>query len=992
MKKSNTSVLFGTLSISMLLATTALTQQPSMVPGRLYGGDMAESAIASTLTQDKGYVIVGQTGSFGRPEQDVWVLRYDPSGLLAWTTAIPGIQRGVVANVVTMQDGGFLISGTTNSDRSSLEEVNYGANAKAFLVKLDANGRFVWKEEYGAASGRMVAYAAYEGKDGQILLAGMSSTTNNSDWNATTIKTDAKGKEISRKILEEKGDAAFVAGVSNGKDGWILSGWKSADTNGSFDVWVSQVDASGSIQWQKSFDSGKSDYGLAVQSLGNGEYSVLAQMERTDAAGSGYPVILQLKADGTEISRTSIKESHKSPNQFITLADGSFVIAGSQVNTVDSTTDGWVGRYQKDGKQIWSQTFGGKKNDEYNTIVPYGDSVVVSGSYQEESGNNVQDLWVLQLDKDGKANGWETKQLSPTAQKILQGFELQKFANRDLQEIFPGGALQLAGQIEVLENNQNIDIRLPAVSIFPIQGTGGIDVGTLRILATPKNDQDIEIKVSLPNNLLLRDNPKTFLWGTIGKQDIGGVWNSYLHFMTQSHVSLENIEFVQPGLGSVKLDKILGDSFYKKGSDGLWSGEQKFSMGPLTVTIAGKELFKLGSIIGSGTDKGMPDSAFLAAQKFQLLLEQMKEPTNRQESSQNLVELLKLLREILPPSYQANAQVNVHDIRYQDVFSGIGNDKVQIGDITLSIDMPASGNQVGKDFKIALAIQDALLPNDKPSGQPVQIGRLSLYLGAQGIRYDLLSEFITQHLQNGSLSAKGSEDFIQLSKILSGVSFGLSGDKIAVQNGFEDFSADQFSFDFLLSDINKELAVANLAYQHQNLKAPKADIPAEFFPFNVGIKASLERLPLVRFLGTYIFDAGNAPDQNPDPYAGSAISLLLAELSQAGTVLTLKDGLMEMAVSTYSYNGKFKADNQALFGVTAEFDWLVKSFDNLAKKLVEITGKEDGPNDAQQLQAFFESLRNFGKKGVGDEYQFHIVVSQDGRILINGKNFPLFGN
>ena len=61
MKKSNTSVLLGTLSISMLLATTALTQQPSMVPGRLYGGDMAESAIASTLTQDKGYVIVGQT-------------------------------------------------------------------------------------------------------------------------------------------------------------------------------------------------------------------------------------------------------------------------------------------------------------------------------------------------------------------------------------------------------------------------------------------------------------------------------------------------------------------------------------------------------------------------------------------------------------------------------------------------------------------------------------------------------------------------------------------------------------------------------------------------------------------------------------------------------------------------------------------------------------------------------------------------------------------
>ncbi len=985
MKKSNTSVLFGTLSISMLLATTALTQQPNMVPGRLYGGDMAESAIASAVTQDKGYVIVGQTGSFGRPEQDVWVLRYDPSGLLAWTTAIPGIQRGVVWNVSTTQDGGFLISGTTNSDRSSLEEVNYGPNAKAFLVKLDANGRFVWKQEYGTASGRMVAYAAYEGKDGQILLAGMSSTTNNSDWNATTIKTDGRGKEISRKILEEKGDGAFVAGVSNGKDGWILSGWKSADTNGSFDVWVSQVDASGNIQWQKSFDSGKSDYGLAIQSLGNGEYSVLAQMERTDVAGSGYPVILQLKADGTEISRTSIKESHKSPNQFITLTDGSFVIAGSQVNTADSTTDGWVGRYQKDGKQIWSQTFGGQKNDEYNTIVPYGDSVVVSGSYQAESGNNVQDLWVLQLNKDGKANGWETKQLSPTAQKILQGFGLQGFANLNLQEIFPGVGLQLAGQIEVLENNQNIDIRLPALSLFPIESTGGIDVGTLRILATPKGDQDIEIKVSLPNNLLFRDSPKRFVWGTIGKQDIRGVWNSYLQFMTQSHVSLENIEFAQLGLGSVKLDKILGDSFYQKGSDSLWSGEEKFSMGPLTVTIAGKEVFKLGSVIGSGTAKGVPDSAFLAAQKFQLLLKQMEKNPDNQMMNSSWVEILKVVGEILPPSYQANAQVNVHDIQYQNVFSGKANDKAQIGDITVNIDMPASSDQIGKDLKIALAIQDALLPNDKPSGQPVQIGRLSLYLGAQGIRYDLLSEFITQHLQNGSLRVKGSEDLTQLSKIISGISFGLSGEKVAVQDSFEKFSADQFSFDFALSDINKEFAVTNLAYQHQNLKVPNADIPAEFFPFNAGIKTSVERLPLVGFLGTYLLDTEN-------PYAGNATSSLLVELSKAGTVLTLKDGFIDMAVSSYNYSGKVTADNQAFFGVTAELDWLVKSFDNLANKLVDMTRKEDGPNEAEQLQALFTSLRNLGKKGVGDEYQFHIVVSQDGKILINGKEFSLFGN
>lgn len=985
MKKMNKSVLFGTLSISMLLATTALTQQPNKVPGRLYGGDLAESAIASVATPDKGYVIVGQTGSFGRREQDVWVLRYDPSGLLSWTTTIPGIQRGIVWNVSTTQDGGFLVSGATNSDRVSMEEVNYGPNAKAFLVKLDANGHFVWKQEYGTASGRMVAYGAYEGRDGQILLAGMSSATNTSDWDATTVKIDKQGKEISRKILEEKGDAAFVAGVSNGKDGWVLSGWKNSSPNSNFDVWVSQIDASGNIQWQKSFDSGKSDYGLAVQATGNGEYSVLTQMERTDTAGSGYPVILQLKADGTEISRTTIKEGNKSANQFVTLADGSFVVAGSQVNTADSSTDGWVGRYQKDGKQLWSETFGSKKNDEYNAIVLYGDGVVVSGSYQPESGTNVQDLWVLQLDKDGKANGWETKPLSPNAQKILEGFGLQKFANRNLREIFPGVQLQAAGQVEILENNQNIDIRIPAISVFSLKTTGGMDVGTVRILATPKNDQDFEIKLSLPDTLLIRENSQIFLWGTIGKQDISGIWNSSINFMPQLHLAMENIEISQIGLGSVKLDKILTDRLYKKGSDGLWSGEENIAVGPFTITFRGKEVFKLGSITGSGTGKGIPDSAFLAAQKLQLLMEQMKQNSNSQRDGQQLIEMLKVIGEIFTPSYQATAKINVHDIQY--LKSDSSNSKGQIGDINLNLDILASNDQAGKDLKIGFEMKDALFP-DKPTTSPIQIGHLAASIGLQNIRYDLLSAFIQQFLQDGSAPPQRSEVFTQLSKILSGISVGVNGEKIAIQNGKDAFSTDQFSFDFTLSDINKELAGVNVAYQHHNLKVPNADIPADLFPFNAGIKVSVERLPLVSFLNAYM-TAKTLPQQNLPRV--NETSLLLSELSKAGTVLTLKDGLMEMAVTAYNYSGQVKADNQALFGITAEFDWIVKNFEKLTAKLNEIAASES-PRDAEEAKSFLELLRNFGVKGAGDDYQFRITVGQDGRFLINGKNFPLFGN
>jgi hypothetical protein len=83
-------------------------------------------------TADGGYVIVGYTASFGSGGNDVWLVKTDQSGNEMWNLPIgsSGDDRGV--SVQQSVDGGFIITGRTNS---------FGAgNYDVWLLKLIHTG------------------------------------------------------------------------------------------------------------------------------------------------------------------------------------------------------------------------------------------------------------------------------------------------------------------------------------------------------------------------------------------------------------------------------------------------------------------------------------------------------------------------------------------------------------------------------------------------------------------------------------------------------------------------------------------------------------------------------------------------------------------------------------------------------------------------------------------------------------------------------------
>jgi hypothetical protein len=93
-----------------------------------FGGNKKDVGRAVRQTSDGGYVIVGETLSYGLGAEDVYVIKTNSAGELKWEKTFGGTLRELVQSIQQTADGGYTIVGTTYS---------YGAGASdAYLVRL----------------------------------------------------------------------------------------------------------------------------------------------------------------------------------------------------------------------------------------------------------------------------------------------------------------------------------------------------------------------------------------------------------------------------------------------------------------------------------------------------------------------------------------------------------------------------------------------------------------------------------------------------------------------------------------------------------------------------------------------------------------------------------------------------------------------------------------------------------------------------------------
>ncbi|MCK4576076.1 hypothetical protein KAU34_06690 [candidate division WOR-3 bacterium] len=204
-------------------------QAPGTLWTKTYGGTESDIGSSVQQTSDGGYIIAGSTNSFGVDGTDVYLIKTDASGDTLWTRTYGGINGDQGYSVQQTSEGGYIVVGETDS---------FGAGFYDFyLVKTDSFGDTLWTKTYGGQfyeSGESVQQTS----DGGYIIGGYTDSFGAGKSDAYLVKTDANGDILWTKIF---GGTSFEYGFSAEQTldgGYIVTGYTWSYGSGYDDVYL----------------------------------------------------------------------------------------------------------------------------------------------------------------------------------------------------------------------------------------------------------------------------------------------------------------------------------------------------------------------------------------------------------------------------------------------------------------------------------------------------------------------------------------------------------------------------------------------------------------------------------------------------------------------------------------------------------------------------------------------------------------------------------
>ncbi|MDX2003627.1 MAG: T9SS type A sorting domain-containing protein [Chitinophagales bacterium] len=145
---------------------------------KAYGGNNLDMGRRVICLPDSGYIMVGETKSFGAGGYDVLAVRTDKNGSVVWSKSYGGTADDIGYDISPTADGGYHIVGETKS-------FGAGSNANSYLVKIDANGNSGCNQSSGGSSWSISVSAstltATNGTGGSTATGGSLASVANTD-------------------------------------------------------------------------------------------------------------------------------------------------------------------------------------------------------------------------------------------------------------------------------------------------------------------------------------------------------------------------------------------------------------------------------------------------------------------------------------------------------------------------------------------------------------------------------------------------------------------------------------------------------------------------------------------------------------------------------------------------------------------------------------------------------------------------------------------
>jgi len=257
---------------------------------KTYGGRLDDQAVSIQQTTDGGYVVAGETQSYGAGDWDVWLLKLDSSGAIQWQKTYGGRWLEATSSDPIQQtaDGGYVVSGRTES---------FGAGGSdLWVLKLDGQGAIQWQKTYGGQEDDL-ARAIRQAPDGGYVVAGYTQSFGAGGWDIWVLKLAGDGSIEWQKTYGGMESEKTYSIWETSDGGYVVAGYTRSFGAGDADAWVLKLNGEGAIQWQRTIGGMDSDLACSVRQTSDGGYVVAGGTE-SFGAGQGDFWILKLDEDG----------------------------------------------------------------------------------------------------------------------------------------------------------------------------------------------------------------------------------------------------------------------------------------------------------------------------------------------------------------------------------------------------------------------------------------------------------------------------------------------------------------------------------------------------------------------------------------------------------------------------------------------------------------------------------------------------------------------
>lgn len=149
---------------------------------RNYGGPDEDQGYSLQSPTDNGYIVVGETFSYGAGWADVYLIKTDSLGDTLWTRTYGGTDYDGGFSVQKTYDSNYIITGYTKSFGSGLADV--------YLIKVDENGDTLRTMAYGWAEAD-IGYCLQQTTDSGYIITGYTKSFGTGDWDVLLVKTQS---------------------------------------------------------------------------------------------------------------------------------------------------------------------------------------------------------------------------------------------------------------------------------------------------------------------------------------------------------------------------------------------------------------------------------------------------------------------------------------------------------------------------------------------------------------------------------------------------------------------------------------------------------------------------------------------------------------------------------------------------------------------------------------------------------------------------------